>query len=226
MGDACRKFDTPVTGGNVSFYNQNPDGPVNPTPTIGMVGLLDDVNKKMTLDLKEEGDVLFLLGQSQNDINCSEYLHRVLNVRFSPAPYFELDEEYDLQQKLSEAITKRMIRSAHDISEGGLFVTLCESGFNPELGFSVITNSGYRKDAWLFGEAQSRVLVSVALTKVSEFEKFLGDFPFEKIGVVTTGEIVIDGDFWGTIDWWKDKYDTAIENFLSKEDAGSALVPI
>jgi phosphoribosylformylglycinamidine synthase subunit PurL len=226
MGDACRKFDTPVTGGNVSFYNQNPDGPVNPTPTIGMVGLLEDVTKKMTLDLKEEGDVLFLLGQSQNDINCSEYLHKVLNVKFSPAPYFELDEEYALQQKINEAITKKMIRSAHDISEGGLFVTLCESGFNRELGFSVITNSGYRKDAWLFGEAQSRVLVSIALIKVGEFEKFLGDLPFEKIGVVTTGELVIDGDFWGTIDWWKDKYDTAIENFLSKEEAGSALSSI
>ena len=226
MGDACRKFDTPVTGGNVSFYNQNPDGPVYPTPTIGMVGLLEDVTKKMTLDLKEEGDVLYLLGQSKNDINCSEYLHKVLNVKFSPAPYFDLDEEYALQQKISEAITKKMIRSAHDISEGGLFVTLCESGFNRELGFSVITNSGYRKDAWLFGEAQSRVLVSVALTKVGEFEKFLGDLPFEKIGVVTTGELVIDGDFWGTIDWWKDKYDTAIETFLSKEEAGSALAAI
>jgi phosphoribosylformylglycinamidine synthase subunit PurL len=226
MGDACRKFDTPVTGGNVSFYNQNPDGPVNPTPTIGMVGLLEDITKKMTLDLKEEGDVLFLLGQSQNDINCSEYLHKVLNVKFTPAPYFELDEEYALQKKVSEAIAKKMIRSAHDISEGGLFVTLCESGFNRELGFSVITNSGYRKDAWLFGEAQSRVLVSVALTKVNEFEKFLGDLPFEKIGVVTTGELVIDGDFWGTIDWWKEKYDTAIENFLSKEEAGSALSSI
>jgi phosphoribosylformylglycinamidine synthase subunit PurL len=226
MGDACRKFDTPVTGGNVSFYNQNPDGPVNPTPTIGMVGLLEDVTKKMTLDLKEEGDVLFLLGQSKNDVNCSEYLHKVLNVRFSPAPYFDLDEEYTLQQKISEAIAKKMIRSAHDISEGGLFVALCESGFNRELGFSVITNSGYRKDAWLFGEAQSRVLVSVALTRVGEFEKFLGDLPFEKIGVVTTGELVIDGDFWGTIDWWKDKYDTAIENFLSKEAAGSALAAI
>jgi len=226
MGDACRKFDTPVTGGNVSFYNQNPDGPVNPTPTIGMVGLLEDVTKKMTLDLKEEGDVLYLLGQSKNDINCSEYLHRVLNVKFSPAPYFDLDEEYALQQKISEAINKKMIRSAHDISEGGLFVTLCESGFNRELGFSVITNSGYRKDAWLFGEAQSRALVTVALTKVGEFEKFLGELPFEKIGVVTTGELVIDGDFWGTIDWWKDKYDTAIENFLSKEEAGSALSSI
>ncbi|HKO82807.1 MAG TPA: phosphoribosylformylglycinamidine synthase subunit PurL, partial [Chitinophagaceae bacterium] len=226
MGEACRRFDTPVTGGNVSFYNQNPDGPVNPTPTIGMVGLLEDVHNKMTLDFKEEGDVLYLLGHSQNDINSSEYLHKIIGVKFSPAPYFSLEEEYALQQKVSEAITKKIIRSAHDISEGGLFVTLCESGFNRELGFSVITNNGYRKDAWLFGEAQSRVLVSVSLDKVVEFEKLLGSFPFEKIGVVTTGEIVIDGDFWGTIDWWKDKYDTAIENFLSKEEAGSALSSI
>lgn len=226
MGEACRKFDTPVTGGNVSFYNQNPDGPVNPTPTIGMVGLLEDVNNKMTLDFKEEGDVLYLLGHSQNDINSSEYLHKIIGAKFSPAPHFELEEEFALQQKLSEAISKKMIRSAHDISEGGVFVTLCESGFNRELGFSVITNNGFRKDAWLFGEAQSRVLVSVSLDKVNEFEKLLANFPFEKIGVVTTGELVIDGDFWGTIDWWKDKYDTAIENFLSKEDAGSALIPI
>ena len=226
MGDACRKFDTPVTGGNVSFYNQNPDGPVNPTPTIGMVGLLEDAKNRMTMDLKEEGDILYLLGHSQNDINCSEYLHRVLDVKFSPAPHFDLEEEYALQRKLSEAISKKMIRSAHDVSEGGLFVTLCESGFNRELGFSIIINNGYRKDAWLFGEAQSRVLVSVELTKVTEFERFLGNFPFEKIGVVTSGEIVVDGDFWGTIDWWQDKYDTAIENYLSKEEAGSALSAI
>ena len=90
----------------------------------------------------------------------------------------------------------------------------------------MIINNSFRKDAWLFGEAQSRVLVSVELTKVNEFEKFLGSFPFEKIGVVTSGEIVIDGDFWGTIDWWKDKYDTTIENYLSSEEAGSALSTI
>lgn len=226
MGDACRKFDTPVTGGNVSFYNQNPDGPVYPTPTIGMVGLLEDVNNKMTMDFKEEGDVLYLIGHSQNDINGSEYLHKVLNVKYSPAPYFNLDEEYALQQKINEAIHKKLIRSAHDISEGGLYVTLCESGFNRELGFSIISNNAFRKDAWLFGEAQSRVLVSVALTSVNDFEKFLGSFPFEKIGVVTSGEIVVDADFWGTIDWWKDKYDTSIENYLSKEEAGSALSAI
>jgi phosphoribosylformylglycinamidine synthase len=226
MGEACRKFDTPVTGGNVSFYNQNPDGPVYPTPTIGMVGLLEDINDKMTLDFKEEGDVLYLLGVSTNDISSSQYLSKICNVEFSPAPHFELEEEYSLQQKITELIKKKLIRSAHDVSEGGLFVTLCESGFNNELGFSIITNSTVRKDAFLFGEGQSRVLVSVALDDVKAFESSMKDSPYEKIGVVTSGEMVMDGDFWGTIDWWKEKYDTAIENYLSKEEAGSALSSI
>ncbi|MES1214199.1 MAG: phosphoribosylformylglycinamidine synthase subunit PurL [Bacteroidota bacterium] len=226
MGEACRKFDTPVTGGNVSFYNQNPDGPVYPTPTIGMVGLLEDISKKMTLDFKEEGDIIYLLGVSNNDINCSEYLHRICEVDFSPAPYFELEEEFDLQQKLKILMQHKLILSAHDISEGGLFVTLCEAGFNRELGFSILTNGGIRKDAFLFGESQSRAVVTVALEDISEFENLLKDFPYEKIGVVTSGEMVVDGDFWGTIDWWQDKYDTAIENYLSKEEAGSALVSI
>ena len=226
MGEACRKFDTPVTGGNVSFYNQNPDGPIYPTPTIGMVGLLEDINKKMTLDFKEEGDIIYLLGITNNDINCSEYLHKVCKVEFSPAPYFDLEEEYRLQQKLIELINKKFILSAHDVSEGGLFVTLCEAGFNRELGFSILTKGGLRKDAFLFGEGQSRVAVTVALEDAQLFESFLKDFPYEKIGVVTSGEMVIDGDFWGTIDWWKDEYDTAIENYLSKEEAGSALISI
>jgi phosphoribosylformylglycinamidine synthase len=85
MGEACRKFDTPVTGGNVSFYNQSPDGPVYPTPTIGMVGLVEDLAKKMTLDFKANGDAIFLLGQIQNDMACSEYVHKILGVPQSPA---------------------------------------------------------------------------------------------------------------------------------------------
>jgi phosphoribosylformylglycinamidine synthase len=223
MGEACRKFNTPVTGGNVSFYNQNPDGPVYPTPTIGMVGLLEDISKKMTLDFKEESDVIYLLGVSNNDINCSQYLSKICNIVFSPAPHFELEDEYRLQEKLAALISGGMIRSAHDISEGGLFVALCEAGFNRELGFSLLTKGGIRKDAFLFGEGQSRVVVTVALEDARELEEQLQDIPFEKLGVVTSGEMVVDGDFWGTIDWWKDKYDTALENYLSKEEAGSAL---
>ena len=223
MGEACRKFDTPVTGGNVSFYNQNPDGPVYPTPTIGMVGLLEDVDTRMTLDFKEEGNIVYVLGEITNDINSSQYLCKLCEVEYSPAPHFELENEFALQQTVAALITKGLILSAHDISEGGLFVTLCESGFNRELGFSVITTGGIRKDASLFGEGQSRVVVSVALDKVKEFEASVKNIPFEKVGVVTSGEIVVDGDFWGTIDWWSEKYDTAIENYLVKEDAGAAL---
>jgi phosphoribosylformylglycinamidine synthase len=223
MGEACVKFNTPVTGGNVSFYNQNPDGPIYPTPTIGMVGLIEDISDKMTMDFKSEGDIIYIIGPSTNDINSSQYLSKICGVEFSPAPYFSLDEEYALQQKLTELISEKIIRSAHDISEGGLFVTLCESGFMNELGFSVQTNGSIRKDAYLFGEGQSRVVVTVDLETVREFENFLGTIPFEKIGVVTTGELVVDGEFWGTIDWWKDQYDNAIENFLSEEQAGAAL---
>ncbi len=223
MGEACRRFDTPVTGGNVSFYNQNPDGPVNPTPTIGMVGLLENINEKMTLDFKEEGDVLYLLGTSRNDINCSEYLHTILGTAFSPAPHFDLEEEYRLQQKLGELIIAKLIRSAQDVSEGGLFVTLMESSFPKELGFSVISNNSVRKDAWLFGEAQSRLVVSVSIDKVKEFEQKLGDFPHEKIGVVTAGDIVIDGEHWSNSVVWKNMYDVAIEKQLIKESAGDAL---
>ncbi len=94
MGEACLKFNTPVTGGNVSFYNQHPDGAVYPTPTIGMVGLLEDAKEKMTLYFKQPGDQIFLIGKSRNDINSSEYLHALNGVEYSPAPYFDLDEEY------------------------------------------------------------------------------------------------------------------------------------
>ncbi|MEO5945703.1 MAG: phosphoribosylformylglycinamidine synthase subunit PurL [Chitinophagaceae bacterium] len=226
MGEACRKFDTPVTGGNVSFYNQNPDGPVYPTPTIGMVGLLEDVDQRMTLDFKKEGDIIYVLGEITNDINSSQYLCKLCKVEYSHAPHFELENEFELQKTVASLITKGLVLSAHDISEGGLFVTLCESGFNRELGFSVITTGGIRKDASLFGEGQSRVVVSVALDNVKEFEASIKDIPFEKVGVVTSGEIVVDGDFWGTIDWWSEKYDTAIENYLIKEEAGAALSSI
>jgi phosphoribosylformylglycinamidine synthase len=226
MGEACRKFDTPVTGGNVSFYNQNPDGPVYPTPTIGMVGLLENINEKMTLDFKVEGDVIYLLGKSTNDINSSQYLAKICNVEFSPAPYFELEEEFSLQQKIAELINKKLIQSAHDISEGGLFITLCESGFNRELGFTVETKDNLREDAYLFGEGQSRVVVSVKADLIEKFENAMKDFPHERIGLVTSGEMLVNGDFWGTIDWWQEEYDSSIEDHLSKEEAGSALSSI
>ena len=214
MTEACNKFNTPVTGGNVSFYNQSPSGPVYPTPTIGMVGLLENADNKMTLDFKNEGDIIYLLGTSKNDINCSEYLHKICGVEFSPAPYFSLDEEFRLHEAVSNLIDKKIIESAHDVSEGGLFITLAESAFNRSLGFNVEQqNSSIRKDAFWFGEAQGRVVVTVKPDNINNFEKLL-NIPFEKLGIVTSGEIFIDKNKWGNIKEWIEKYDNAIGNYF------------
>lgn len=224
MGEACRRFNTPVTGGNVSFYNQNPDGPVFPTPTIGMVGLLEDINDRMALDLKEEGDLLIMLGSSGNDINSSQYLAHCCGVDHSPAPGFDLEEELSLQEKLSLLIRNKLISSAHDVSEGGLFIALLESAFPRGLGFDVVAvNAHIRKDAQWFGEKQSRVLVSLKREKRKEVEDLLKGHAWEEIGVVTGGSIEVDGMDWGKVQDWKELYDTAIEKYLTKEEAGSAL---
>jgi len=108
-----------------------------------------------------------------------------------------------------------------------LFVTLLESGFHRALGFDVVAdNFNIRKDAQWFGERQSRVVVSVKKDKLKELKNALGDHPYEELGVVTSGSVEVDGMEWGTIEEWKEKYDTAIENYLSKEEAGSALSSI
>jgi phosphoribosylformylglycinamidine synthase len=224
MGEACQKFDTPVTGGNVSFYNQHPEGAVYPTPTIGMVGLLESVKERMTLDFKQEGDLIFLIGQSRPDISSSEYLHKVQGVEYSPAPYFDIEEEYQLQQKIAELIRKKLVQSAHDVSEGGLFITLLESAFINNLGFDVVAaDSNIRKDAYWFGESQSRVVVSLKADKVNEFKKAMGGHPYEELGSVTSGTIELDGLYWGNVPAWKEKYDTAIENVLAGTEPAGAL---
>jgi len=214
MSAACLKFDTPVTGGNVSFYNQSPSGPVYPTPVIGMVGLLEDFENKMTLDFKNEGNVIYLLGNNPEDFNCSEYVHKICGIEYSPAPYFDLEEEFRLHETVSSLIKNKIILSAHDVSEGGLFIALAESGFKNGLGFTVNRQkSEIRNDAYWFGEAQGRVVVSVNKEQVTEFEKSL-EIPFEKLGTVTSGEIKIDNENWGNIGEWKKKYDGAIGEYL------------
>jgi phosphoribosylformylglycinamidine synthase subunit PurL len=216
MGQACTKFDTPVTGGNVSFYNQGPEGAVYPTPTIGMVGLIADVTNKMTLDFKQAGDAILVIGAMQNDINSSEYLHKIHGVEFSPAPYFNIDEEYAVQQTIAALIGDKLIQSAHDISEGGLFVTLCESGFNRNLGFEIAADTDIRIDSFLFGEAQSRVVVTVKQHQLDAVLQVINtkQVAYSILGNVSNSNIEIAGINWGTISNWKNLYDTAIENYL------------
>jgi len=222
MGEACRTFNTPVTGGNVSFYNQNPEGPVYPTPTIGMVGVIDDFNTRMTLDFKQEDDVILLIGKAKNCINSSEYLHKIKGIEFSPAPYFDLTEEKQLHDAIATFIHNKAIQSAHDISEGGVMVALMESSFHRNLGFDVSFNPNYlpestmRNDAFWFGEAQGRVIVSVSDSQMEGFLQLVEELDIEvdELGKVTNGSVVVNDDDWGSIQDWKYKYDTAIEKLI------------
>ena len=218
MGKACLKFSTPVTGGNVSFYNQSSyEGPVFPTPTIGMLGIVRDKKHVTTIGFKNEGDAIYLLGRSRNDINSSEYAYSICGVKNSPAPDFDLDEEFNLQQTLLAAIRAGLISSAHDCADGGLFITLLESSMHKGLGVEIFSDAAVRKDAFLFGEAQSRVVISVATGKEKDlkahFEK--SGVAFSKLGIVKGKDLVIDGENFGGVEEFKVSYDTTIEKMMN-----------
>ncbi|MCE3278881.1 MAG: purL [Bacteroidetes bacterium] len=217
MAKACIKFSTPVTGGNVSFYNQSSyEGPVFPTPTIGMLGILKDKNNRMTLNFKNEGDSIYLIGNSKNDIASSEYLYSFHKVKNSPAPSFDLNEEFEVQQAVKTLIKNKIIQSAHDCADGGLFIALLESSMTNGLGFDISCDESIRKDAFLFGEAQSRVIVSV---KKSDEDKFIdimmeSNAEFAYLGDVTGKEMMIDEESFGTIAEAKETFDSALGNIL------------
>jgi len=213
IGEACTKFSTPVTGGNVSFYNQSSyEGPVFPTPVIGMLGMVHDKNKVMTLDFKNEGDLIYLVGECRDDISSSEYLYSWHHVKGSPAPYFDLSEEYEVQSAVKELIQKGLIESAHDCSDGGLFVTLAESAMAGNLGFDIDTDISIRKDAFLFGEGQSRIVVTVKPENEDAFTDLLlnSKAEFSCLGMVDGKEMVVDGESFGQVGILKENYDSAL----------------
>jgi phosphoribosylformylglycinamidine synthase len=197
MKTACEAFKTPVTGGNVSFYNQSSDeGPVFPTPTIGMLGIMEDDNSFLTLDFKAEGDLIYQIGSSQNCISSSEYLYAYQKIKASPAPHFEIEEELKIQDAIRQLNQAKLLTSCHDVADGGLFIALSESAQPNHLGFSITTNPVFRKDAFLFGEAQSRVVVSINPNLKADFEAKLLEMnvDFSNIGIVTKSDFVIDNE--------------------------------
>jgi phosphoribosylformylglycinamidine synthase len=219
MSAACIKFETPVTGGNVSFYNQSSDeGPVFPTPTIGMLGVMDDVSTFTTLDFKKEGDLIYLIGDSQNCIASSQYLASFHKISKSPAPYFDLDKEYEMHQVIKALIKNKMIQSAHDVADGGLYIALLESAMPNNLGFDIDTDSDFRKDAFLFGEAQGRVVVSINPDQEENFIEFMAtvDTDFTLLGTVTEGDLLIDEDHFGDVKTAKTANESVLHNILGE----------
>jgi len=221
MGDACRRFETPVTGGNVSFYNQSViDGvevPVFPTPTIGMLGIVPDKDKVMTLDFKQKGDLVFLIGKAQECINSSEYLYSYHGVKGSPAPYFDIEEEHKMQEAVKGLIQGNLVSAAHDCSDGGLFVALTEMGMPNNLGFDIVTDAEIREDAYLFGESQGRVVVSVDNAVEEEFLDFMMEsgVSFTLLGHVTKGKMVVDDVHYGFVEENKAIFDNALADRLN-----------
>lgn len=171
MAEACRKFETPVTGGNVSLYNENPNGAIYPTPTIGMVGVLEDVSKHLVAGFREPGDAIILLGRNTDELGGSEYLKVIHGKVAGDAPAVDLDAEKALQEAMLELADAKLIRSAHDCAEGGLAVCLAESAVHDSerpLGVDVALDDELPWPALFFGEAQGRIVVSCAPERVEE----------------------------------------------------------
>jgi phosphoribosylformylglycinamidine synthase II len=191
IGEACRVLETPVTGGNVSFYNESPDGAVQPTPVIGMLGLLDNVSRALPSGFQSVGDVVVLLGDNRGEIGGSEYLYLRRGEPLGDAPFIDLHFEKTLQHITLHLARAGLLTSAHDCSEGGLAVSIAEACFcSPtKLGASTteLDSTKLRADFMLFGESQSRILVSASpanLPRIVEHCSSAG-VPTRVIGNVT-----------------------------------------
>ena len=221
MTEACKKFDTPVTGGNVSFYNQTvkQNGqvlPIYPTPTIGMIGIINDLSSVLTLDFKADGHQIYMIGTPHNDMGSSEYLRQIHQIESSPVPKFDIDEEFHIQHNLKKLIQKNLIESAHDIAEGGLFTCLLECALANEMGFEIESDYNFRKDAYLFGESQSRIVVSTKHELEDELVNYLNshNVPFTRLGEVGGRNIVVDEQDFGKVSDWKETYNTRLSSLL------------
>lgn len=196
--DACLKFDTPVTGGNVSFYNESPDGAVDPTPTIGMAGLIEG-REPVTSFFKEEGDVILFLGHMREELGGTEFLKVIHGKKDGLPPRLDLEEAFRFNATVLTLAERGLLRSAHDLSEGGLAIAVAESamgGPGPGRGAEIeFEAAGLSREAILFGEPQSCAVVSVAKNKLVETERILKDlgFPYKVIGRVGSRALIING---------------------------------
>lgn len=221
MREACEAFDTPVTGGNVSFYNESKfkdkTEPVFPTPTIGMLGVMDNHKNRCSMPFKNRGDLIYVLGPCNEDLASSIYLRSIKGIKHSPAPYFDLTKEVEVQAVVRKLIAEDMIESSHDVSDGGLFTSLVESCLDRNLGFEIKSHPSIRKDAFLFGEGQSRIVVTIVPEVQQAFEQLINNLGVQylmKLGRVTDGDLSIDGDSWNNINYWKEIYDNSLTKIL------------
>ena len=221
MAKACRELNTPVTGGNVSFYNENPKGAIDPTAVVGMVGLIDDINFISTPWFKRKGDLILLLGESKEEIGGSEYLYFIHNLKKGTPPSLDLNKEKSIQETCLEVIKKGLVSSAHDCSEGGLAVALakcCIGSIEERFGADVELFTSIRDDALLFGETQSRILLSCSPKNLPKIEEIAqkNKVRCQRLGKVTKDKLIIKRGGKILIDTGVDKLFKIWENGLSR----------
>lgn len=220
--EASKNFNIPVISGNVSFYNEGKDSAVYPTPVIGMVGILDDVEKHCTMSFKREGDIVVLVGRNTDELGGSEYLKEVCNIKGGPAPRIDLKQEKKVQDCCLKAIKLGLIHSAHDISEGGLAVAIAESCIAGNLGFKGEIPADFRSDALLFGEGQSRIILSLPEENFSMLKKLADelDVDIQVLGFVKNQNLNIvvkqDNKVTGAIDISVEKIAEAWKNAIKR----------
>jgi phosphoribosylformylglycinamidine synthase len=222
MGEACRFFDTPVTGGNVSFYNESPDRAVYPTPTIGMLGLVEDLSHITTSYFKNAGDLIYVLGEDKEELGGSEYMKVIHKKVEGNSPQIDLSTEKKLQDTVLELIRKKLINSAHDVSEGGVVCALAECCIinkEEKLGAEVNIPIKSRKDFSYFSETQSRIIVSVSKDKKNEFEKLTHATmqPCIHLGEVGGSSLVINNEINVNVHELADLYFNTIPRIMSGE---------
>ncbi|MBU3741043.1 MAG: hypothetical protein FGM24_02040 [Candidatus Kapabacteria bacterium] len=218
MGDACRAFDTPVTGGNVSFHNESQNHAVFPTPTIGMLGVIDDVQQTVGAAFTAEHQPVWMLGPQRSDLGGSEYLKMTKGVIRGDAPQFDLAEEVALQKALIEGIRKGYVSAAHDCAEGGLLVALAEMTFARGVGASVSIPFEHHA-GHLFGEGQSRVVVEVHPEHVDAMRSLCASHgvPVTELGVTQDSSLAVDGLVHRDVAALRSIYESALPTVLARE---------
>jgi len=189
MGDACKALNTPVTGGNVSFYNENPNSAIFPSPIIGMLGLIEDVeNHTTTPAFKNDGDMILYVGADRKGLGGTEYLKKIHGLTTGDAPELDIEFEVKLQDAVLEAIKAGFITAAHDVSDGGLAITLAEMAIFGGIGANVNVRSlkGSEHEV-LFSEAQSGIVITI---EQKDLEQALTHFKDAGVPITNLGEVV------------------------------------
>ena len=218
MADACRAFDTPVTGGNVSFYNESGDSAIWPTPVIGMLGLLGDYRLRVPTGFGRAGLAIWLLGETFAELGGSEFAEVVLGVIAGRPPALDLDRERGLHRLLHEAAAGDLLEAAHDCGDGGLAVALAECAIAGGHGFAATVPGDLPPHVALFSESASRAVVAIAPERAEELADLAGHHgvPWASIGETGGPRVVFDGLFETTVDELRDVYEHALPRLLGE----------